>query len=359
MRGVIPKFFLAVALSITAGVAAVAAGGRIDINKSYQTHSNCHIAYDKLVEEVSAGQRPSDEELLWAQDYEAKSIEPDAFCPTPPESLLVRATDHVVSTQNGLERVMVYAEKQDDPTATFEAGLAFALDKFGEGERPGGYQLVQLAAEWNEPTAAFTHAVWLSTGKVTGQRENAQALPFLEIAGEAGHLDAMFNAGLFYMNGLGTKKDPKKSFYWFRKAAENGHPYAAIMAYDQITQGNGTKKDFDLAYRLARNVAQEGDPYGMVLAAASLLQGKKPFDHQDEILYWLDQAEMYGDAEIQTQVSDIRGDVVNLFNRHSAPPQYTPRERKACPMKTVCLVDRFSGVQSCTTNKDYWSDCDY
>jgi hypothetical protein len=27
-------------------------------------------------------------------------------------------------------------------------------------------------------------------------------------------------------------------------------------------------------------------------------------------------------------------------------------------MKTVCLVNQYTSAQSCTTNKDYWSDCD-
>ena len=354
-----PRLIVALVVSMLFGVGALATSGMPDIGKVYQTHSNCHIAYDLLNEEVAAGKRPSDEEIRWANSYEEKTTMPGVYCPEPPAGLLRRATDHVISTQTGLNRVIAYAEKQDDPVATFEAGFAFFLGKFGQESRADGYELVGMAADWGEPNAAYSKAVWLSKGLISGQRDNAAALPLLEKAGEGGHVDAMFNAGLFYMNGLGTAKNPEKSFYWFQKAAESGHLYATIMAFDQINNGNGVKQDFDLAYRLARNVAEEGEPYGMVMAASSLLQGKKPFSHQDEILYWLDQAEAHGNDDIRAQVRQVRGQVKNLFDRHNAPPQYTPRERKACPMKTVCLVDRFSGVRSCTTNKDYWSDCDY
>lgn len=354
-----PRLILMLALSTLFGTAALAADGKPDINQVYQTHSNCHIAYDLLTEEVAAGKRPSDEEINWANSYEAKTLEAGAYCPPPPDQLRARATDHVISTKTGLDRTMAYAGKQDDPVATFEAGFAFFLGKFGEESRADGYQLVGMAADWGDPIAQFSKAVWLSTGKIGGKRDNATALPLLEAAGEAGHLDAMFNAGLFHMNGLGTAKDPKKSFYWFRKAAEAGHLYAAIMAFDQINSGTGVKQDFDLAYRLSRNIAQAGSSYGMVMAASSLLQGKDPYAHQDEILYWLDQANIHGDATIRAQAQKARSAVIADFDRHNAPPQYVPKRRKACPMQKVCLVDRFSGAQSCTTHKDYWSDCDY
>lgn len=32
--------------------------------------------------------------------------------------------------------------------------------------------------------------------------------------------------------------------------------------------------------------------------------------------------------------------------------------RKACTQKTICTVNHFTGLQSCTTGKDYWGDCD-
>lgn len=351
--------WLAIAIPALLGAVALAADGMPDIGKVYQQYSDCHLAYDLLNVEVSAGQRPSGEELEWAGAYEERTLEPGAYCPEPPAGLLERATGHVISTQNGLDHASAYADKQDDPVATYEVGLAYFLGKFGEDARADGYALVGLAADMGDPNAQYAKAVWLSQGLITGERENAAALPLLEAAGEAGHLDAMFNAGLFYTNGLGTKKDPKKSFYWYRKAAERGHLYATIMAFDQISNGEGVKKDFDLAYRLARNVAEDGEPYGMVMALSSLLQGKDPLKHEEEILYWLDRAENSGNETIRQQISPFREPIEDLFKRTEPPARYSPAPRKACPMKTVCLVDRFTGAQSCTTNKDYWSDCDY
>ena len=126
-----------------------------------------------------------------------------------------------------------------------------------------------------------------------------------------------------------------------------------------LTKGEGVRKDFDLAYRLSRRVAQDGQVYGAVMAASALLQTRDPMSHQDEILYWMDYAISHGDQSIRDQVVPMRQQVVDVITRPEAPAGYQPRPYKACPMKTVCIVNHYSGLQRCTTNKDYWNDCDW
>ena len=77
------------------------------------------------------------------------------------------------------------------------------------------------------------------------------------------------------------------------------------------------------------------------------------------VLYWMDRAIRDGDAELRAQIAPLRAQASEIYNRPPPPPRdYSPRPFKACPMKTVCLVNS-SGVQwQCTTNKDYWNDCD-
>jgi hypothetical protein len=95
-----------------------------------------------------------------------------------------------------------------------------------------------------------------------------------------------------------------------------------------------------------------------VLAASALLQQKNVKEHEDEVLYWMDVAMRDGDESIRSEMAKYRPQVQEAYKRLNAPPEYTPRVRKACPMKTVCLVNS-SGVRwQCTTNKDYWNDCD-
>ena len=196
------------------------------------------------------------------------------------------------------------------------------------------------------------------SGMLDGKKDHARGIPMVETAANAGHIDAMFRLGLFLDNGVGVKKDSARAFNLFRQASERGHFYATVMAFDMIGAGRGTKKDFALAYRLSRNITDDGEAYGAVMAASSLLQGKDVMKRQDEVLYWMDQALAKGDTKIRAQIAPLRQQAVAMFNRANAPRNYSPPVRKACPMKTVCTVNHYSGLRSCTTSKDYWSDCD-
>lgn len=42
-----------------------------------------------------------------------------------------------------------------------------------------------------------------------------------------GNPTAQYNLGMFFNNGIGTKKNPVQAFEWFLRAAESGHPLGA------------------------------------------------------------------------------------------------------------------------------------
>jgi TPR repeat protein len=225
-------------------------------------------------------------------------------------------------------------------------------------EAKEGYAMLGKASELGDPTAQFMVGSLHVAGAVSGKPDYASAVPLVEKAAAAGHVDALFMAGNMYKEGLGPKADKRKAFDYYRQAAERGHGYAVIMAFNMINDGEGVKKDFPLAYRLARNMADRGEAYGAIMAASALLQQKDAKKHEDEVLYWMDEAERKGDAKLKAHVAQIRPQVVAAYTRAKAPPEYTPRVRKLCPLKTTCMVNSFSGLKSCTTNVDYWNDCD-
>jgi hypothetical protein len=105
-------------------------------------------------------------------------------------------------------------------------------------------------------------------------------------------------------------------------------------------------------------MANEGNAYGQMVLASALLQDKKPMQYKDEILYWLQQARSNGDDKVRAAVDQVYPQAVKLFSARAPSPTFRAAPRKVCPMKTVCTVNHYSGLQSCTTAKDYWSDCD-
>jgi TPR repeat protein len=327
-----------------------------DPGRIYFQRQNGHLAYDQLVEELGRnGSVPADERA-WGKSHEeaAKAGQP---CPEPPEALAKRSANRTVVTREGLGQLVAYY-KHDDPSAWFEAAYSVLTGKVPQVEAAEGFGMLKKAADLGDPSALFMIGSLHVAGAVTGKADYAAGLPFIEGAAKAGHVDALFMAGTLYKEGMGTKADAAKAFDYYRQAAERGHSLAAMSAFDMINEGKGTKKDFDLAYRLGRNLADRGEAYGAVMAAGALLRQKNAKEHEDEVLYWMDTALRDGDEKIRSEVGKFRPQVVAAYKRAKAPPEYHPRVRKLCPLKTTCLVNSFTGLRRCTTNVDYWNDCD-
>lgn len=327
------------------------------VDRVEQMRANCHNSYDLLFVEGAKTKRVSEDDLRWAQAYEAARAA-NQPCPAPPAALLTRANQHVISTEDGMTTIAGFVSNQKDPVAMYEVGLAFFNGKFGQDAVQEGYDLIKQAAGLGDPEATYTQGVLIARGQIDNKADLAAGFALIDKAASTGHVDALFAAGNMIRTGQGTKKDMKRAFEYFRKASERGHFYATFLAWDMLTKGEGVKTDHDLAYRLSRRLAADGHVYGAVMAAASLLQSKDPKKHQDEILYWMDFAIRNGNQDIKTQVTPLRAQVVEIFARAAAAPSYQPRAFKACPMKRTCTINHYSGLQSCTTNKDYWTDCD-
>jgi TPR repeat protein len=350
---------LAVALFALIGTTAVAMQsqhGLPDLATQYYHRQNCHGAYDLIVEQFKAGSTISQADKDFVGAYEAAG-EANKPCPTPSAEQASRAADRLVSTESGLSFLNAY-RNNNDSAAMFELGVSVLNGKVAKVQPAAGWPLLTKSGELGYAPAKYLVGSLYASGNATGTKDYAAALPLMEEAAKLGHPDAAFQAANFYASGTGTKKDSKKAFDYYAKAAELGHIYAAYLAAWMVNDGDGVKKDHQLAYRLARNLADQGQPVGAVIAASALLQMKDAKEHENEVLFWMDKAVREGDGEMRKQVEQLRPRVVAAFKRANAPPEYTPRRRKVCPKKTVCLVDRFTGVQQCTTNTDYWNDCD-
>jgi hypothetical protein len=332
--------------------------GLPDMGKQYAERRNCHGAYDVIVEDVHAGRAISESDKNWAKSYEAGAATAGATCPQAPDALLARGSNRTVVTAEGLGMVNEYSQ-HNDGSAWFEIAHTALTGKSAKLTPEMGFESLGRAAKLGDPSALFFLGALHVGGSFGKPSDYASGFPYLRDAAAGGHVDAQFMLANMYKEGLGTKKDPKQAFTWYTKAAEQGHVYAAYLAAFQVNDGDGIKADHAVAYRLARNLAEQDQVVGAVIAASALLQMKDAKDREDEVLYWLDVAIRDGDADIRKQVGAMRPKVVAAFKRANAPPEYHPRVWKACPMKTVCYVDRSTGArQSCTTNKDYWNDCD-
>ncbi|WP_156139584.1 tetratricopeptide repeat protein [Sphingomonas sp. 35-24ZXX] len=339
--------------------ASLHAGSAPDPQRLHQARSNCHIAYDLLSEALEKNQPLSDTDIAWAKAHELAAL---AYSPCPPmhADLALRATNRVIATPDGLAVARSYIEHQKDAGAMMEVGLSMYSGQFSDLTKQQGLDMIKSSADGGDPMGMYFYGAELAGGSY-GAPDVKGGVAWMERAAAAGHVDAMHRAAIYYYQGLGVQQSDKKAFTLFRQAAESGHIYATVMAFTMIEAGRGTKKDFDLAYRLGRNLAEQGEVYGAVIASSALLQSRDAPKHETEVLYWMDYAIANGDEKIRSIMTPLRPQVAAIYNRPapvSAPRDFRPRPFKACPMKTTCVVNHYSGLKSCTTNKDYWNDCD-
>lgn len=70
----------------------------------------------------------------------------------------------------------------------------------------------------------------------------------------------MWNLGLLYENGWGTKKDAKKGLHWYRQAAEGQNAPAFAKVGNAYASGSGVRKNLDKAIEWYIRGVELGDP---------------------------------------------------------------------------------------------------
>ena len=69
-----------------------------------------------------------------------------------------------------------------------------------------------------------------------------------------GDLDAQYNLGVRYENGLGVIQDYKNAATWYRLAAEQGHANAQYNLGAMYTNGQGVLQDYKVDSSFSRSV---------------------------------------------------------------------------------------------------------
>jgi TPR repeat protein len=122
---------------------------------------------------------------------------------------------------------------------------------------------------------------------------------FLSIIKKANADDAKAQErlGIMYGRGIYVDLDYKKSFYWWKKAAEKGIANAQGKIGALYATGCGVTKDSELGYYWTRKGAENGSELSMVELAKFYFNGEGTDKNLSRALYWLIQARSQGVAE--------------------------------------------------------------
>jgi TPR repeat protein len=140
----------------------------------------------------------------------------------PGQALHAQQSD---ADRQALAQLRAEAEK-GDAQSQFEMGKTFSLGKFGVATNyMEAVKWIRKAAEQNYVNAQYNLGVCYHDG--LGLTTNyVEAVAWFRKAAEQNQAEAQFNLGVCYRNGQGVAKDDMEAVKWYRRAAEQNHARA-------------------------------------------------------------------------------------------------------------------------------------
>jgi TPR repeat protein len=172
------------------------------------------------------------------------------------------------------------AAKKGDWEAANILGMMYVQGQGTAKNHEKGLEWLSKAASAGLPSAQLYFATCLEEG-IGGPAKPEQALIWYQLAAAKGEVEAMLRLGDWYFSrSLKPQKtaetqaqilsDRAIAAYWYKMAAEEGHPIAQTKLASQYASGDGLSKDLDEAAGWYQEAA---------------LQGYLPATHQMSLLY--------------------------------------------------------------------------
>lgn len=132
-------------------------------------------------------------------------------------------------------------------------------------------------------------------------KNNDLAIEYFEKAGEAGNLRAQNFLARYELN---YKKDPKRAFYWFKKAADKGDNQARLYCIGAYFFGYGVNKYPDKARTYYLAAAKEGNPLAQLALGEHFLDSRSRTNQRLGVL-WLEKAAEQGNEVATIELASL------------------------------------------------------
>lgn len=106
--------------------------------------------------------------------------------------------------------------------------------------------------------ATFNVGVMYEQGLGTDE-DFVAAAKWYRTAAKAGHVSAQFNLANMYGKGAGVLQNQEKAFGWYEKAAEQGDSAAMYNVANRYTKGSGVRQNVVEAYKWYTLSAKQGE----------------------------------------------------------------------------------------------------
>jgi TPR repeat protein len=163
------------------------------------------------------------------------------------------------------------------------------------------------------------------------EKDQAEALKWLEKGAQKGDADAQNNLGFLYFQGSGVKKDGAEALKWFQKAASQGLASAEENLGLMYGRGEGVRKDYGLSLDWFKKAAAQNDADAQVNLAQMLSLGEGAPKDYIESHKWFSLALRYHSLE-NSQVSELRSDI-EWLEKHMTGKETDEAKKRASEWK--------------------------
>jgi hypothetical protein len=122
-------------------------------------------------------------------------------------------------------------------------------------------QEVRVAAEAGDVEAQYNLGVMYDQG-LGARQDYGEAAKWYRKSAEQGFPDAQFNLGAMHYSGQGVPKDPSEAARWYARAAQQGFANAQLSLGDLYARGQGVRLDLVNAYKWVSIAESNGNQGG-------------------------------------------------------------------------------------------------
>ena len=101
-----------------------------------------------------------------------------------------------------------------------------------------------------------------------------EAIKWIGMAAELGNAEALFNMGIFYLEGMGCDQDMEKCANYLHRAARRRHPEAQFAYADLLSNGWGIEQDEKRAMKWYLDAAENGHVEAMYRLGEIYAEGR-------------------------------------------------------------------------------------
>jgi TPR repeat protein len=182
------------------------------------------------------------------------------------------------------------------PEAEFDLGVLYAQGMGVRRDLTEASKWYRKAAEQGNAAAEFALGQLYSLGWGV-PRDEADAIRWFQMANSVDSDGPPTDWAL--VEGYGIERNPEQAAYWYRQAADKGHPEAQFNLGRLYASGQGVKKDEEQAARWVSASATQGYAPAMANLGGRYASGTGVAKDDKRAYFWLTLAFLHGDKSVE------------------------------------------------------------